>query len=599
MSQIKQVKDATDIIEIIGERLELTRSGASFKANCPFHSEKSPSFFVNEMMQRYKCFGCGESGDVINFLEKYEGMTFVEALEYLADRSGIKLEKFTKTKTDLDRDKILEALDLARQYYSFLLLEHESGQPARVYLENRGVSAESIKLFGLGFSLDKWDGLIDYLHHKKNFSLEILNRAGLIVSREGRVYDRFRGRLMFPLKNHRGQVVGFSGRILNPDAKEAKYINSPETELYHKSEMLYGFSELYQEIRKKKELIITEGEFDVISSAQIHVNNVVAIKGSVLTKEHVKLIGRVAGKIILALDQDSAGVEATKRAIGIAEDSSLEIRVVNLNVLPPDKREKLKDPDDIARAEPKLWREAVKTSISVYEFLIQAATKKNDPELPEGKREIIIELAPIFAQIKHPVERDFYVKKLAIILGVKKDLVDEDLEKTARSLKMGKSPRSPRVKNDSQIKKKPLGNLEKLERYMIFLLLNLPQDQIREKARQIKNIGLRSSEISLFLDKLIEVGPKQVFSDLAGDINEYISEIYLSPKYLNYVTDLKIEEEFSSVIRKFYMALIKDRVRQITLELDKLEKQAYLSPADEELQNKLLREIVELNRKKL
>ncbi|MDQ3007992.1 MAG: DNA primase, partial [bacterium] len=329
MSQIQEVKEASDIVALIGERIQLQRSSSNFRGLCPFHGERSPSFFVSETMQRYKCFGCGETGDVFTFLERYEAMTFGESMKYLAERAGIALTQYHSNQEDDHKEQLLAVLNLAKEYYHYLLTTHPAGEPARAYLKERGITAESIRLFQLGYSLDSWQELLSYLHGKKKFSLELLAEAGLTVSgKQNRPYDRFRGRLMFPLTNHRGQVVGFSGRILDSEAKEAKYINSPETTLYHKSQMLYGYSELFQEIRKKKEIIIVEGEVDVISSSQAHVNNVAAIKGSAFTADHLKLISRVAETLLFSLDMDSAGTAATKRAITLTKDHALDLRVI-------------------------------------------------------------------------------------------------------------------------------------------------------------------------------------------------------------------------------------------------------------------------------
>jgi DNA primase len=599
MSQIKTIKDASDIVEVIGSRIELQRAGSSLKANCPFHGEKSPSFFVNEVMQRYKCFGCGESGDVINFLEKYDGMTFAEALQTLADQAGIKLEKFVKSEQDQDREKLLEILDLTRQYYVYLLAEHEAGQVGRDYLKQRGTTKESVKLFQLGYSLESWDGLLNYLHKKKKYSLQLIERAGLIISKGNRYYDRFRGRLMFPLKNHRGQVVGFSGRVLDKDAKEAKYINSPETQLYHKSEMLFGFSELYQDIRKKKEVVVCEGEFDVISSAQAHINNVVAVKGSVLTTEHVKLITRAATKVILALDRDSAGIEATKRAITISKDSGLELRVANLEGVSEDSSD-LKDPDDIARSDPKAWREAVKSSVSVYEFLLQVAIKKFDPETPEGKREIIKDLAPVFSQIVHSVEKDFYIKKLAVILGVKKELVEDDLKKTIIAKRQGVVRRDLSSQKPTKSKVKKMTTRAKIEKYLIFLLLNFDISEIKNKALEIINLPFSISEVNLFLKILVESNKKtlkEIMADLPDDIKIIISEIYLNPKYLKHIEELNIKGEWDTILKRFKREMVKDEIKKITIELDELGKKNTLSDEDEVKQLELLQKIVELKRK--
>lgn len=594
MSQIKKVKDASDIVEIIGERLTLQRAGSNLKTNCPFHGEKTPSFFVNEMMQRYKCFGCGETGDVINFLEKYEGMTFGEALEYLADKAGIKLEQFVKSQTDVLHDQLLEVLDLTRQYYAYLLKEHQAGQIARDYLEERKINSESINLFQLGYALDEWEGLINYLHRKKKYSLQLLDDAGLVVKKGDRYYDRFRGRLIFPLKNHRGQVVGFSGRTLVPGEKDAKYINSPETSLYHKSEMLFGFSELYQEIRKQKEIVVCEGEIDVISSAQAHVNNVVAVKGSVLTKDHVKLIARVANRAILALDRDGAGIEATKRAISIAKDSGLELRVANLDLIRAAGLD-LKDPDDIAREQPKLWREAVKSSVSIFEFLIQVSQAKFALETPEGKRQFIQEVGPLLNQISHAVERDFYIKKAATMLSVKKELIEEDLRKF-------KLPVAKIISQSPEFKKEKtnLTTRQKLERYLIFLLLNFVPTELKSKAQEIEQLTFATPALEYLVKAMLQstnADLKKIIATLPDDVREAVAEISLNPTYATYIKDLNIQTEWESVLVRLKKAGITAKVEQITAELNQLDQKAQTTPADENRRDELLRMIVELKRR--
>ncbi len=427
MSQIQQVKEATNIIEIITERVPLTRSGVNFRANCPFHSEKSPSFFVSEQLQRYRCFGCGASGDVIGFLEEYDRMTFAEALKYLAERVGITLQDFQRSSADDERDRLLEILNLSKEYFHYLLTEHSAGEKARAYLKQRHVSGQSVKIFQVGYAMPGWDGLVKYLHGKKKYSLVDIEKAGLAIQgKGGRYYDRFRDRVMFPLKNHRGQVLGFSGRTLSPDEKEAKYINSPETMLYHKSEMLFGLSELFQAIKQEKRVLVVEGEFDVISSAQAHVNAVVAIKGSALTEQQAKLLERYAEQVVLALDADEAGINATLKAIGVVAKHNLELRVIDFAAK---ERTGQKDPDEIARETPKLWRELSSKTVSVYEFLLQAALRKYDPTTPEGKRQIIDFLSPVFGGIAHAVEQDFYLQKLSSALNVRLDLVKKDIEK--------------------------------------------------------------------------------------------------------------------------------------------------------------------------
>ncbi|MFH2019003.1 MAG: DNA primase [bacterium] len=317
--QVEQVRQKSDIVEIVGEKVTLKKAGRHYKGLCPFHSEKSPSFIVSPERQSYKCFGCGEGGDVFSFLEKYEGMSFLESLETLAKRVGITIESYRPTAQDTVKKRLLTAMDLASEYYHFLLTKHESGEVAREYLKKRGITNEAIKQFKLGWAPNSWRNVSDFLVKKKGYKPEELEQAGMVLA-QGRdnFYDRFRGRVMFPLRDHRGIVVGFSGRTLSSDVKEAKYINSPETLLYSKSKMLYGLWENREYIRKEDRVLLVEGELDTIPSWQAGEKAVVAIKGSAFTQEQARLIVRYTKNILMALDADAAGQEAIKRAVNIA-----------------------------------------------------------------------------------------------------------------------------------------------------------------------------------------------------------------------------------------------------------------------------------------
>jgi len=478
MSQVQEIKALVDIVGLIGEKVPLQRSGVYFKGLCPFHSEKTPSFFVSETMQRFQCFGCGAGGDVFEFLMRYEGMSFYEALESLADRAGVELRQEFKTQDDEEREKILAVLELANNYYHFLLTKHRLGQKAREYLQNRKVTADSIKLFSLGYALKSWDGLISYLNRKKKYPIELLVKAGLVIAKsQTRHYDRFRDRIIFPLRNHRGQVVGFSGRSLDPLAKEAKYINSPETVLYHKSKMLYGFSELRRYLLEAKTVVVTEGEFDVISSAQANVNQVVAIKGSAFTPDHARLISRVAQTVILALDADQAGLQATRRALNVLKPFELELKVITVA--------EGKDPDEWARSDPKGWREALKKASTAYDFLIQLAVSTHGVETANSKKQVIKELASDLWQIESGVEREVYIKKLAQALQTQAAVVQADIkyfsQKTASSLSDKKDQDRQDEKARSSVLPLAQTRLERLERYLLFLLLHSKQNQLLDR----------------------------------------------------------------------------------------------------------------------
>src|SRR5688572_30221514 len=255
--QVEVIKSKVDIVEVIGERVVLKKAGRHFKGLCPFHSEKSPSFIVSSERQSYKCFGCQEGGDVFSFLQKYDGMSFYEALETLAKRVGVTLESYRPTSQDAYRKRLLEIMSLASEYYHFLLTKHKSGEEARAYLKSRSITNDAINQFNLGYAPNSWRSVSDFLIQKKQYSLEELEAVGLVIRKDaGNFYDRFRGRVMFPLRDHKGVVVGFSGRTLSNDEKEAKYINSPETQLYSKSRMLYGLWENREQIRKENAIVL-------------------------------------------------------------------------------------------------------------------------------------------------------------------------------------------------------------------------------------------------------------------------------------------------------------------------------------------------------
>ena len=334
---VAQVKQKTDIVSLISEYIDLKKAGRNYRAPCPFHSEKTPSFMVSPELQIFKCFGCSESGDVYSFLQKYENMDFPEALKFLADRAGIKLTQ-AKFRKSGEKEKLYEINNLATKFYQYILLKHSAGKEALSYLtKGRGLRAATIKTFQLGFSPDVSDAVKKFLVDKKKFRSEDLARAGILYSGGGRPVDRFMGRVVFPLLDHRGNAVGFAGRTLPSKEKSlpagkhmAKYINSPETPVYHKSNLLYGLNLTRSEIKSERQAVVVEGELDLISSWQVGVKNIVALKGSAFTQSQANLLSRFTKEVVLALDADIAGDMAARRGIAIAEAEGLEVKVARL-----------------------------------------------------------------------------------------------------------------------------------------------------------------------------------------------------------------------------------------------------------------------------
>lgn len=425
MADTATIKESSDIVTIIGERVKLARAGQSWRGLCPFHSEKTPSFHVNPNLQRYICFGCGNKGDVINFLMEYDKLTFHESLQYLAERAGLKLDDWKPDPQEHARQQQLEALEMASQYYHFLLTKHAVGKSALSYVTERGLKPDLMTRFVLGYAPMQADGLISYLMKKKKIPAQIIESAGLGYQRGNRMVDRFHDRLMFPLSDHRGRVVGFSGRLLDAKAKEAKYINTPETDLYHKRQLLYGYHQNLNAIRKEEAALVVEGEFDMLSSVQAHVDHVVAIKGSALTVDMLRVLSRAAKTVILALDNDKAGLAATERAIEAAQSFPINMRVLPLV--------DGKDPDDIARQDPKRWRELVKNATQpAFEFLLNALASQVNLQSAEGQKSLTDQLLPLISKIDHPVERTFYERQLAAKLGVSESVLSDQRAQLAR-----------------------------------------------------------------------------------------------------------------------------------------------------------------------
>jgi len=523
MDQIEQVRRKVDIVELISESVVLKKAGRNFKALCPFHEEKTPSFMVSPERQIYKCFGCGEGGDVYRFLMEREKIDFGEALRMLADRVGVELKSYRPSQDQQARDKLLEINHLASEYYHYLLSKHKVGKNALQYLLKRGIRQASIKTFKIGYAVDEWEALQQYLVSKKGYKAEELERAGLVIKRTGRgrssYYDRFRGRVMFPLFDHRARVVGFAGRVLDKESKRAKYINSPETLVYHKSNVLYGLETTRDRVKKANKAVVVEGELDAISSYQAGVKNVVAIKGSALTESQVELLKRFCENLALALDADVAGDAAARRGIELAEKVGLSVRVIELKTG--------KDPDECAQKSARLWKDSVKAAIPVYEYYIKSAVKRYGAKTPEGKRQVSNEVVPILARITNEVIKAHYVKQLAEKLGVSEEAVSREVEKS------GKVRGRPVEEKPEEVKK---DRRQRLEEHSLALVM-----QAEERVKQ--RLGLVDEEIiSEGAVKKVLVKLKQWFKQgKKWQVSKFIDSLAAELKEmadLAYLTDL-------------------------------------------------------------
>lgn len=396
------------------------------------HSYSTSSFAVAN---------CGSAGDVFTFLEKHDGMTFVEALEFLAEKTGVKLDRrVVDDRLQQAEKQIFEINHLAAEFYHYILTKHRVGQKARDYLKSRRIAQSAIETFNIGYSPNQWDNLFKFLI-KKGYQAELIEQAGLAIRRTrstgqtsavfqpanlpafqpDHFYDRFRGRAMFPLRDVRGQVLGFAGRLIDEEVypernREAKYINSPETPVYHKAKNLFGIFENREDIRKKNEAVLVEGEFDCLSSWQAGVRNAVAVKGTALTVDQVKLIRRYARKVVVCLDADSAGQEALIRSLPILEHHGLSSRAITL---PAGE----KDPDEMAKSSPAKWKELVEKSENAYGVIIENTLKKFREDTVEAKRQAGDVLVPLLSGINNAIEQDHWINILAKRLGVRDESI--------------------------------------------------------------------------------------------------------------------------------------------------------------------------------
>jgi len=428
---VEEIKKKIDIIDFIGSFITLKKTGRNFKANCPFHQEKTPSFVVSPERQIWHCFGaCQDGGDVVKFLMKWENITFFEALRELAEKTGVPLKKVSfEDAIWKKKERLFVMNDLSAEFFEFILHKTKFGKKALEYLQSRGIKPQILKKIQVGYAPNSWNSLLQFLKRKKYQEAEI-NETGLLVkSDNGRYYDRFRGRLMFPIKDPRGNIIGFSGRNLENTDTNAKYINIPETLLYHKRETLFGLDLAKEDIKKEKNVFIVEGEFDMMTPYQEGFSNFVAIKGSALTREQLMLLKRYTDKITLALDADAAGEEAIQRGIQEAEHLDFEVGVVTFDYA--------KDPDEAVRKDKNLFKKILNKPIPVYDFLIQVLQKKYPDDNPFNKKKIGDEIIPFIERMSNPIVQSHYIKKLAEFLNVSESSIQILMKRLRQKKKDG------------------------------------------------------------------------------------------------------------------------------------------------------------------
>ncbi len=439
---LEQIRQHNDVVEVIGSYFPLKRAGANFRALCPFHKEKTPSFNVNPQKQIWHCFGCGAGGDIFTFVMKYENLDFVAAVRRLAERGGIKLE-YQEHAGEPGRDlkeSLLKLHDLASNFFHHNLMKEPGAAVAREYLKKRQITSDTAKKWRLGYAPDAWDGLIQYAAGNK-FTAEMLATGGLALERDrgGGYYDRFRGRLMFPIGDEQGRAVGFSGRILTEEKDQPKYVNSPETPIFQKGRILFALDKAKRAIIDEKYAIVCEGQVDTISCHEAGVENVVAPQGTALTEQHARILKRYAEEVVLMFDADSAGQNAIVRSAEPLWEAGVVTRVA---VLPSGH-----DPDSFVKA---FGAEKLKILVtkapSFFIYLLERVCQQHDPRSDRGKLQIAKEVAEWLARIPTPILRATYAQQTAKRL----DISEDALRKEVARLTGGRRTRSTVLEDDEQ-----------------------------------------------------------------------------------------------------------------------------------------------------
>jgi len=427
---LERIRSASDIVDVIGSYLPLKRAGANFVALCPFHKEKSPSFNVNPHRQIFHCFGCHKGGDVFTFVREYENIGFLDAVRRLAERAKIPLEQDASPGEQQSRhikDQLLDIHEKIAQRWQNCLLNEAGGQVARDYLAKRGVSAEAIQLFRLGAAPESWDDTVNWAK-SKNYELPLVEKAGLVVRKEetGSYYDRFRGRLMFPICDEQGRVVAFSGRVLSGDEKTAKYVNSPETPIFTKSKIFFGLDKSKRAILDAGFAIICEGQLDLIACFMAGVQNIVAPQGTAFTDQHARIMKRYVPEVVLCFDSDEAGQNAAVRSLDHLLASGLAVRVA---VVPAPH-----DPDSFIKSfGGEKFRELVQNAKGFFDYYLDRLCQQNDAASDKGRLTILRAMAEAVHKTGSAVLIDTYAQKTALRLGVSPEAVRAEFTKTRRA----------------------------------------------------------------------------------------------------------------------------------------------------------------------
>lgn len=569
--KVREVADRLSILEVVSDYVQLKRSGANYLGLCPFHAEKTPSFNVNPAREIFHCFGCGAGGNAFSFIMKIEGLSFPEAVKMLARKAGVEIEERQLTPAEKQAQNERQAFqrinELAADYFREVLRRKPEGAPGRQYLEKRSVDDETAEVYRLGFAPERRDGLTRYLR-EHDVELEVALKLGIVRKGDGGWYDQFRNRLIFPIRDAKGNVIAFAGRVL--DASLPKYINSPESVLYHKSNVLFGMDMALPAVRTENSVIIVEGYFDHLALYRAGIRNVVATCGTALTATHAGLIKRHASKAFTLFDSDAAGRKATIRSMELFLEQHLPAYVISL---PPGD-----DPDSfLIKNDAEAFGTCLQKARPAFDFFVRSLLLQTSPDSVDNKVRIIDELAPRFRKIADPLERDLYEKEICRLLGISV----QAFRKRLGGMTLG--PRDLHVAQNTGAFRG-----DSLQETLLGLMGGYPEARAEALNFGIENLfdGPYLELARLMLDAMSDTDDAQVLSRLTDkiespDLRTLLSRLLISDEYLEDINWRTVFDNCKKSREKRSLLSIRDIAAQLAvLDPDSEEYAKLLQQAD-------------------
>lgn len=589
-NDLEEIKNRLNIVDVLGEYIRLEKAGSNWRALCPFHNEKTPSFMVNEEKQFWHCFGCQKHGDIFTFVMEMDGLDFREALKILAEKAGIKLQGYDPKKTEA-KSRALEILELSTKWYEYQLWNGPGKIKILNYLRERGLKDETIKEFRLGYAPKGWRHLLNFLVGR-GYKPDEIEKAGLVIAKrsdgnpksqsrqagpnpkqiQNSFYDRFRERVMFPICDYSGKVIGYSARVApGGDETQAKYVNTPETEVYHKSRILYGLDKAKSEIKQKDFALLVEGNMDVIAASQAGLKNAIAVSGTALTPEQVKIIKRYTPNIKMFFDMDSAGETATQKSIKMGLNSEMNVSVVTLP--------SGKDAADLAKENPKMLIKSVEKSLPAMEYFYEKTFSKFEKDKPEDKKKISEIILDMILSIENAIEKNHWIKKLGEDLDISEGILTGLLKKATLKNRTGEKTEKDENKKETEFRKRIEVLLDEL------ISLMLVSGEIWKRAVEIKEkeiLPLKDSLLNSMLKKGKEVNFSfDNFAKVLEDEKEKnrAENLYFEKKYRldlnNNLEEIIITnpvDELEKVLSDIKMEIGKEELQKITSDLKAAEE---------------------------